>query len=97
MFYKGHVIRDTSLILGKIKGQRLVNSEKLRDSFSYLLPYKVSDSNMDIWYILSPGLLSSNQETFRILPIPCLKVVLGFWNNKPYDILAYKGQDYVIT
>ena len=62
MFYKGHVIRDTSLIFVKIKGQGLVNSEKLRDSFSYLLPHKVADSN---WYILSPGLLSSNQETFK--------------------------------
>lgn len=31
-FYKGHVIRDTSQISEKNKGQRLVISEKLRDS-----------------------------------------------------------------
>ena len=32
MFYKGHVIRDTSQISGKIKGQRLVFSEKIWDN-----------------------------------------------------------------
>ena len=36
MFYKGHVIRDTSQIFRKIKGQRLVDSEKIRDNMSLI-------------------------------------------------------------
>ena len=37
MFYKGHVIRDTSQNPGKFKGQRLVAREKIRDIWNIVL------------------------------------------------------------
>ena len=40
MFYKGHAIKDTNLIFGKIKGQGLVSFWKLRDSHNHLMMKK---------------------------------------------------------
>ena len=60
MFYKGHFIRDTSLISRKIKGQGLVSAEKLRDKLENSSK-KFSDYIL-LWTIsFSPLRLSANE------------------------------------
>jgi len=88
MFYKGHSIRDTSLIYEKIKGQGLVSSKKLRDKkMAPLSEFFVQDN------LFSPpvrlGLFTNKIWHLRLFfeTQLCAHTKLEVW-------CVYKGQDY---
>ena len=90
MFYKGHVIRDTSQNSGKIKGQGLVCSGK-------------NKGQLQKWTVRRLLILSTNLQSLKANCECCLHFSFSFRESSisvemfKFSIffwLAYKGQDY---